>query len=297
MSQALLELVRRYTDTHPGGNPWMTAIENVGILRSDLPRRPSPLLFQPSLCVVAQGTKWSTFGNRRYEYGAGQALVVSVEMPAFSRVAAASPDEPFLGVVIGLDPKLITAVMETLPAPVKVSSHVPRGVFVTDYDGPLADCVIRLLRLLDTPQAIPHVAPLVLREIAYWLLSGPHAADVAKVALADNRTHRVLTAVHTLRAKFTEAMSIDELAAIAQLSPSAFHRQFKALTSMTPLQFQKQLRLLEARHLLASGEANAETAAWRVGYESASQFSREYARMFGAPPRRDAAALREPLPG
>jgi AraC-like DNA-binding protein len=296
VSQTLIDLVRRYTESHPGENPWMTAIENVGILRSDLPKRPAPLLFQPSLCVVAQGSKQSVFGNRRYEYGPGQALVVSVEMPAFSRVAAASPDEPFLGVIIGLDRKLMSEVLDSLVTPVKVSAQVPRGVFVTDYDGPLADCVMRLLRLLDTPEAIPHVAPLVMREIAYWLLSGPHAADVAKVALADGRTHRVLSAVHALRAKFAEAVSIDELAAIAQLSPSAFHRQFKALTSMTPVQFQKQLRLLEARHLLVSGTANAETAAFRVGYESASQFSREYTRMFGAPPRRDAEALRQPLP-
>lgn len=297
MPSSLVELVRRYTETHPGENPWMTAIENVGILRSDLPRRPSPLLFQPSLCVVAQGSKQSVFGNRRYEYGPGQALVVSVEMPAFSRVAAASPEEPFLGVVIGLDRKLMSEVLDSLEAPVKVSPQVPRGVFVTDYDGPLDDCVMRLMRLLDHPEAIPHVAPLVMREIAYWLLSGPHAADVAKVALADGRTHRVLSAVHALRAKFAETVSVDELAAIAQLSPSAFHRQFKALTSMTPVQFQKQLRLLEARHLLVSGVANAETAAFRVGYESASQFSREYARMFGAPPRRDAEAFRQPLPG
>ncbi|KJV36195.1 AraC family transcriptional regulator [Luteibacter yeojuensis] len=297
MSQALVDLVHRYTEAHPGTNPWMTAIDNVGILRSDVPRQPSPLLFQPSLCVVAQGTKQSVFGTRRYEYGPGQALVVSVEMPAFSRVAAASPEEPFLGVVIGLDRKLVSEVMDSLAAPPKISPQVPRGVFVTDYDGPLADCVIRLMRLLETPEAIPHVAPLVMREIVYWLLSGPHAADVAKVALADGRTHRVLSAVHALRANFAEAIRVDELAAIAQLSPSAFHRQFKALTSMTPVQFQKQLRLLEARHLLVSGAANAETAAFRVGYESASQFSREYARMFGAPPRRDAEAFRRPLPG
>ncbi|QDE38984.1 AraC family transcriptional regulator [Luteibacter pinisoli] len=297
MPQALVDIVRRYTDTHPGENPWMTAIDGVGILRSDLPRNAAPLLFQPCLCVVAQGSKLSTFGNRRYEYGAGQALVVSVEMPAFSRVAAASPEEPFLGVVIGLDPKLMTEVMETVPTSVHVSAHVPRGVFVTDYDGPLADCVVRLLRLLDTPDAIPFVAPLVLREIAYWLLTGPHAADVAKVALADSRTHRVLSAVQALRVHFAEAIRIDELAAIAQLSPSAFHRQFKALTSLTPVQFQKQLRLHEARLLLATGTVNAETAAWRVGYESASQFSREYARLFGAPPRRDIAALRDTLPG
>ncbi|WP_448100152.1 AraC family transcriptional regulator N-terminal domain-containing protein [Luteibacter jiangsuensis] len=291
MSRSLLDAIKRYTDSQGGTSPWFTAIDDVVIMRADLPHQ-SQVLFRPSLCVVAQGAKWSAFGGRRYEYGPGQALVVSVEMPAFSRVEQASPDEPFLGIAIGLDPKMLGQVIEELPTPVRPSPGVARGVFVTHYDGPLSDCVLRLVRLLDTPDAIPHVAPLIKREIAYWLLTGPHAADVAKVTLGDSGTRRVLGAVQTLRAHFAEPMRIDELASMAQLSPSAFHRHFKALTSMTPLQYQKQLRLLEARHLLVAGQANAETAAYRVGYESPSQFSREYARMFGAPPRRDAVALR-----
>jgi AraC-like DNA-binding protein len=291
MSRSLLDAIKRYTESRGGASPWFTAIDDVVIMRADLPHR-SQVLFRPSLCVVAQGAKWSAFGGRRYEYGAGQALVVSVEMPAFSRVVQASADEPFLGIAIGLDPKVLGQVMEELPSPVRPSSGVARGVFVTHYDGPLSDCVLRLVRLLDTPDAIPHVAPLIKREIAYWLLTGPHASDVAKVTLGDPGTRRVVSAVQALRANFAGPMRIDELAGIAQLSPSAFHRQFKALTSMTPLQYQKQLRLLEARHLLVAGQANAETAAYRVGYESASQFSREYARMFGSPPRKDAVAIR-----
>ncbi|URL58966.1 AraC family transcriptional regulator [Luteibacter flocculans] len=291
MSRSLLDAIKRYTDSRGGDSPWFTAIDDVVIMRADLPHH-SQVLFRPSLCVVAQGAKWSTFGGRRYEYGPGQALVVSVEMPAFSRVVQASPDEPFLGIAIGLDSKMLGEVVEALPTPVRPSPGVARGVFVTHYDGPLSDCVLRMVRLLDTPDAIPHVAPLIKREIAYWLLTGPHGADVAKVTLSDPGTRRVLGAVQTLRAHFAEPMRIDELASMAQLSPSAFHRHFKALTSMTPLQYQKQLRLLEARHLLVAGQANAETAAYRVGYESPSQFSREYTRMFGAPPRKDAVAIR-----
>ncbi len=291
MSRSLLDAIKRYTDSRGGDSPWFTAIDDVVIMRADLPHH-SQVLFRPSLCVVAQGAKWSTFGGRRYEYGPGQALVVSVEMPAFSRVVQASPDEPFLGIAIGLDSKMLGEVVEALPTPVRPSPGVARGVFVTHYDGPLSDCVLRMVRLLDTPDAIPHVAPLIKREIAYWLLTGPHGADVAKVTLGDPGTRRVLGAVQTLRAHFAEPMRIDELASMAQLSPSAFHRHFKALTSMTPLQYQKQLRLLEARHLLVAGQANAETAAYRVGYESPSQFSREYTRMFGAPPRKDAVAIR-----
>jgi AraC-like DNA-binding protein len=148
------------------------------------------------------------------------------------------------------------------------------------------------VRLLDTPKAIHALSPLIMREIYYWLLSGPRGCEIAKLVLGTAPTRRVINAVYALRDQFRQTVRIEDLAAVAQLSPSAFHRQFKALTSMTPLQYQKQLRLLEARHMLLAGATTAETAAFQVGYESASQFSREYARMFGAPPRRDVAALR-----
>jgi AraC-like DNA-binding protein len=213
-------------------------------------------------------------------------------MPAFSRVVEATPTEPYLGVIIEFDRAVMRDVMEGLDTPPKPADNVGRGVFVTDFDGPLAECVLRMVRLLDTPKAIPMLAPMIMREICYWLLTGPHGGEVAKVVLANSHVQRVINAIHALRNQFTETVRIEDLAAIAQMSPSAFHRQFKALTSMTPLQYQKQLRLLEARHLMVTGAANTETAAFQVGYESPSQFSREYSRMFGAPPRRDMVALR-----
>ncbi|MGF6760141.1 AraC-like DNA-binding protein [Paraburkholderia sp. GAS33] len=293
MSNALIEAVKRYTDQQAGkGSPFITAIDGMAILRADHEKPASHLIMKPALCVVVQGTKWTTFGDRRYDYPAGRALVVSVEMPAFSRVVEASPAEPFLAIVIQFDLAVMRDVMERLEAPPELEDNLGRGVFVTDFDGPLADCVLRMVRLLDTPQAIPILAPMIMREICYWLLTGPHGGEVAKVVLANSHAQRVVTAIHTLRDQFAETIRIEELAAVAQMSPSAFHRQFKALTSMTPLQYQKQLRLLEARHLMVTGDANAEVAAYQVGYESASQFSREYARMFGAPPRRDIASLK-----
>ena len=293
MSNALIEAVKRYTDQQAGkGSPFITAIDGMAILRADHEKPASHLIMKPALCVVVQGTKWTTFGDRRYDYPAGRALVVSVEMPAFSRVVEASPAEPFLAIVIQFDLAVMRDVMERLEAPPELEDNLGRGVFVTDFDGPLADCVLRMVRLLDTPQAIPILAPMIMREICYWLLTGPHGGEVAKVVLANSHAQRVVTAIHTLRDQFAETIRIEELAAVAQMSPSAFHRQFKALTSMTPLQYQKQLRLLEARHLMVTGDANAEVAAYQVGYESASQFSREYARMFGAPPRRDIATLK-----
>ena len=307
---SMLELVRRYTESQPGGSPFRTAVPGLIILRSDQEKLPSHLVFKPSLCITVQGSKWTTFGDRRYDYPAGQALVVSVEMPASSRVSRASPQEPYLGVIVELDRAIMHEVLEALDATPggQSAAHGQRparaadadtmegpagaGVFVTNFSGPLADCVLRMVRLLDTPQAIPVLAPLIMREICYWLLAGPQGADVARMALANSHVRRVINAIHTLRDQFTQALSIDQLAAVAQMSPSAFHRQFKALTSMTPLQYQKQMRLLEARHRMLAGTANAETAAYQVGYESASQFSREYARMFGAPPRRDIEALK-----
>ena len=291
MPGTLTDIVKRYTDAHGGEGHVETPIAGFSFIRSDRPKQPTHIVFKPVLCVVVQGAKCSTFGGRRFDYRAGEALVVSVEMPGLSRVMRASAAEPYLSAVVELDPALMRDVLEALPTPPEPSGQVRRGVFVTHFDGSMADCVLRLARLLDTPDAIPMLAPMILRELYYWLLSGPHGGDVVGVVLGNGHVQRVIRAIHALREQFAETVRIDALAAIAQMSPSAFHRQFKALTSMTPLQYQKQLRLLEARHLMMAGIANAETAAYQVGYESPSQFSREYARMFGAPPRRDVAGL------
>ena len=292
MSDALLDLVRRHTRAGAAASPFVTPVAGLTLLRSDHEKLASHAIFKPALCVVAQGAKWTTFGGRRVDYRAGDALVVSVEMPAFSRIVEASPTAPFLGVVIEFDVTAMRDVLNALDDPPQPSDGAGRGVFVTGFDGPLADCVLRMVRLLDTPHAIPVLAPMIMRELCYWLLTGPHGGDVVALALAGSHVPRVVSAIHALRDRFAQTIRVEDLATIAQMSPSAFHRQFKALTSMTPMQYQKQLRLLEARHLMVTGAANAETAAFQVGYESPSQFSREYARMFGSSPRRDIAALR-----
>ena len=259
------------------------------ILRSDRPKPPSHAMSRPTICIVVQGEKWATIGARRYVYHAGQALVVGVETPSYGRVVEASPDKPCLVLAIALDLAIIRSVAEGIVDVKNASADVRRGVVVTDFQGPLSDCARRLIRLLDTPQAIPMVYPLVMREMCYWLLSGAHGAEIARMALVNIADQRVMMAISHLRERFAETLRVEDLAAIAHLSPSAFHRQFKALTSVTPLQYQKQLRLLEARRLMFSSAANAESAAFTVGYQSPSQFSREYTRMFGAPPKRHAA--------
>jgi AraC-like DNA-binding protein len=243
------------------------------------------------MCIVAQGAKWASFGGNRLEYRAGQALLIGVETPTIGRVVEASPDEPCLVLIFELDLAIMRSVADELETPPRPRGEPAQGVFVTDFQGPLADCALRLVNLLSMPKAIATLYPGIMREICYWLLTGPHGGDVARLALKNSPSQPLIRALNDLRFRFRQTVRIEELAQIAGLSPSAFHRQFKALTAMTPLQYQKQLRLLEARRLMVSRAFKVEAAAFEVGYESASQFSRDYARMFGAPPKRDLKRL------
>jgi AraC-like DNA-binding protein len=291
MLDQLAEALLRYTDGQPGESPFMTAIDSLVVMRSDHPKPPNHMISRPAICVVAQGAKWAMFGDTKLEYRAGEALLIGVETPSIGRVIQASPAEPCLVLAFELDLVIMRSVAEGLETPPRVSGDAGRGVFVTDFQGPLADCVLRMVRLLDTPRAISTLYPIIMREICYWLLTGQKGGDVARLALANSPSQPVISAMQSLRSRFREPIRIGDLAAIARMSPSAFHRQFKALTSLTPLQYQKQLRLLEARRLMVSRTCNVEVAAFDVGYESPSQFSREYARMFGAPPKRDVGRL------
>jgi AraC-like DNA-binding protein len=292
MTKELANAIERYIARQDGENPYVTDVPGLVLLHSDHARPPAHYLLRPGLCVVAQGAKWASIGGNQLEYRAGEALVVSVEMPSAGRVTSASPEEPFYGAVIEFDLAIMRAVLDEMEAPPLPDGERAHGVFVTDFQGPLEDCVLRLVRLLDTPKAIAALAPMIMREICYWLLAGPHGGAVVRATLEHGHPSRVIRAIHSLRDRYLEPVRVAELAAVAKLSPSAFHRQFKALTAMTPLQYQKQLRLLEARRLMVADAANVETAAFAVGYESPSQFSREYARMFGVPPKRDSRSIK-----
>ena len=237
MIEQLAEALQRYTDCQDGESPFATPISGLGILRSDHPKPPNHMISRPSLCIVAQGAKWGTFGDTRLEYRAGQALLVGVETPSVGRVVEASPGEPCLVMVVLLDLAIMRSVANELEHPPQPSGEAGRGVFVTDFQGPLADCALRLVRLLNTPQAIPSLFPGIMREICYWLLTGPHGGDVARLALKNGAPQRVIEAVQSLREHFREPVRVEALAAAARMSPSAFHRQFRALTSpLTPLQ-------------------------------------------------------------
>ena len=293
MLSLLREAAARYTKSEGGPGPFVTAVPGLTLLRSNHEKRTNFHICKPALCIVVQGAKWTMFGETRFDYHAGQALVVSVELPAFSTIVEASPTKPYLGVIIEFDLAIMREVMKSLDALPDVRGDVARSVFVTKFDGPLLDCAVRLIRLLETRKAIPVLYPSIMREICYWLLTGPHGAEVISMTVGKTHAKKVLHAIHFLRDHFAEPVRIEDLASLARMSPSAFHRQFKAITSMTPLQYQKQLRLLEARRVMIADELNVGTTAAQVGYESPTQFIREYGRMFGMPPRRDIVSLKE----
>ena len=291
----LVQVLRRYTDSCATTNPYPTAIEGFVVLRSDQPKLPSYRLFQPALCIAIQGSKWATFGDFRYEYNAGQAMVVTVEMPSRGAVSEANPGEPFLGFVLVLDLGVLHELAEQMSSPPNSETHTssasPVGVCVVDLSAEALDCLCRAMRMLETPAAIPLLYPGLYRELLYWLLTSSGGGQLLHTVVASSRENRLIAAIHELKTRFAEAVRVDELAAIACMSSATFHRHFKATTGMSPLQYQKELRLLAARRLMLENCSNVETVATEVGYESAPQFSREYARMFGRPPRRDVRAL------
>ncbi|WP_142781997.1 AraC family transcriptional regulator [Agrobacterium sp. T29] len=288
MPSPLLAAVIAYIEDQGGGQGlFPTLIDGFNIVRSFHAMMPMRALYRPSLCVVLQGAKEIHFGEDRLDYGALECLVVSVELPATGRIVEASPEFPYVGVTIDFDVAMMREVLEQLETPPTPASDPGPCVFVGKVDDPMADCLMRLIRMAKTPKAIPILYPSVMREICYWLLSGPHGAELCKLALPESNIERVVKAVSMLHVNFAQTLRIKQLADIARMSPSSFQQHFKALTSMTPLQFQKQLRLLEARRLMVAEAVNVTEAAYKVGYESASQFSREYSRTFGVAPKQD----------
>ncbi|MCJ8142195.1 AraC family transcriptional regulator [Ancylobacter sp. A5.8] len=288
MSSSLFEAVTDYIDSKGGGQGlFTTPMSGVNFIRSFQEVMPHRKVYQPSLCVVLQGAKQILFGGDTLDYGRMECLVVSIELPAAGRIITASADEPFVGLTIDLDVAVIRDMVQGMDDLSEEDVSSGPCVFVADVDEPLAECIHRLVRMSHTPKAVPILYPSVMRDICYWLLSGPHGAEVRKLSLPASATERVATAIHLIRANIAQPMRVEQLADAARMSPSSFHQHFKALTSMTPLQYQKQLRLLEARRLMVANAASVADASYKVGYESASQFSREYSRMFGIAPKRD----------
>jgi len=273
-----------------------TAIDAVNLIRVSQPFERIYAVQKPALCVIAQGRKQVMLADELYEYDAASFLVVTVDLPIVGKVIQASEERPYLCFALDLDPAEIGALITEPALPTPSSQRDERGLFLSQIGVPLIDAVLRLLRLLETPQDIPILAPLAMREILYRLLKSEHGGRLHQIALAGSQAQRVAKAIHWVKSNYAQPLRIETMAREVHMSPSALHHQFKAVTAMSPLQYQKQLRLQEARRLMLGEVLDAATAGYRVGYESPTQFSREYSRLFGAPPSRDVARRRERIP-
>lgn len=284
----LASAVERHTATDGAHG---TAVEALRLYRSSAPSDLAAVVYEPSLCVVAQGAKEVILAGETYRYDPAHSLLVSVDLPVAARVVEATPDRPCLMIRISLDPAVVGELLAD-DAVAPQTGPLVRGLGVTPVEPPLLDAVARLVTVLDAPRDVGPLAPLVLREITYRVLTGPHGPRLRQIAASGAPAQRVAKAIRWLKDHFADPLKIESLAKLVRMSPSAFHLHFKAVTAMSPLQYQKRLRLQEARRLMLGEGLDAAEAAFRVGYESPSQFSREYRRLFGAPPRQDVAALK-----
>jgi AraC-like DNA-binding protein len=288
-------LLERATDSSPHMPP---EIPGLMLMRIDQPYLNTCAVYEPCVAVIVQGSKRIKVGDETLCYGEDRYLITSMDMPVRSAVIEASAERPYLGVALRLDWREIASLMLESPAtPTGTVTRDSRAMTTGALTAPLLEAFDRLLALLDQPEHIPALAPLIKREIHYRLLTGEAGARLRQIATVDTQSHQVARAIARLNARFTEPLRVETLAREAGMSVSTFHHHFKALTAMSPLQYQKQLRLQEARRLLLGEVSDAASAGHRVGYESPSQFSREYARLFGVPPARDAQRLRQQVGG
>jgi len=284
VTDALLQVARRYADAHVNGEGFAaTSIDSVALLREASPSPLQHAITKPLVALVLQGRKRVTMGARTFEFGAGESLLITMDVPTVSQITTASAAAPYYSFVMQLDLGVITDLLSEMRALPAVPDQPVR---VDPTETEVAEAALRLIRLLDRPGPIALLGRQLVRELHYWLLVGRHGNAIRALGVTDSHAHRIARAVEILRKKFTEPLRVETLANAAGMSLSAFHTHFRSITTLTPLQFQKQLRLLEARRrLLAEGAAISSTA-YGVGYESVTQFTREYARMFGQPPGR-----------
>jgi AraC-like DNA-binding protein len=268
-------------------------LKGLRLHRASSPTEPVHGVSGPAFCVIAQGSKQVLLGDNRYQYDPAHYLLATIELPIVSQIIEASHERPYLSLSLELDPPLVGSVMVEAGHFSPRSHADVRAINVSPLDASLLDAVVRLIRLLDTPAEAPFLAPLITREIIYRLLVGEQGDRLRHIAVQGIHTHRIARSIERLRKQFDQQLRIDDIARELGMSVSSFHHHFKAVTAMSPLQFQKQMRLQEARRLMLGEGLDAASAGYRVGYNDASHFNREYKRLFGLPPLRDVERLRE----
>lgn len=274
----------------PEDGTFACAIPGLKLIRCSAPTLPMPVVYEPTACFVAQGRKRATLGASVFHYDPSSYLVASVGLPVMGTVIEASADQPYMSIQLDLDAAELQELALNYP---RAADSVPAaGLTLNRMTPGLVDAATRLVALLDAPDDIAALAPLAMREILYRLLTGPNGGAIHAMTQADSRHSQIARAILWIRAHFKDGWRIDDLAGIAGMSRSAFHEHFKAMTAMSPLEFRTQLRMQEARRLMVSDGLDAANAGYHVGYDSPSQFSRDYSRLFGAPPARDASRLR-----
>jgi AraC-like DNA-binding protein len=271
---------------------YTTAIPALTLHRRGAPTEPLHCIYSLGLGVIAQGAKQVMLGDEVINYSPGRSMLTTIDLPVVSHVTQASVRKPFLGLLLTLDPRQIVQMASELDLPQPSRERTFRPVSIERLDQVLLDALIRLVELLEEPALIPRLAPLIQQEITVRLLTGRYGPQLHHLVAVGSPSHQIAKAVAWLKQNFSHVLHVDDLAARTHMSPSTFRLHFRAITGMSPLQFQKQLRLQEARQLMLNQSLDAGNAAGRVGYESASQFSREYSRLFGAPPQRDIKRMR-----
>jgi AraC-like DNA-binding protein len=286
---ALGKSIARWTDK---GDQPTSAIPGLSLFQRIAPTPPASFMFEPRICVIAQGAKRVLLGDETYVYDPQHFLITSVDLPTVAEIIVASREKPYLGLVMKIDQREISQLMVDSNLPPPRPQQSSRGMATGEVTVPLLTAFQRLIDLLAEPKDIPILAPVIQREIFYRLLVSDQGARLRQMASTGSQSQQIARAIQWLKSNFTQPLRIDDLASQVNMSTSTFHHHFRAVTAMSPLQYQKWLRLNEARRLLLAENQDATTAAFQVGYESPSQFSREYSRLFGAPPLRDITNLR-----
>jgi AraC-like DNA-binding protein len=288
MDEALKDAVRRYANQHSNADGLaLPPVPGLRMMCVDTPRGKLQSTYRPLVCLILQGAKHLLVGRQERLCREGESVIVGTDMPVVGQVVQATPERPYIALAVELDMALLAELADDADGlPAGTLSHA-QTLFVQDTDEAVLECGIRLMRLIGRPEAVPVLHPGLMRELHFWLLSGPHGPQLRAIAAPDGSTSRLGRAIALLRREFRDKLPVERLAEAAAMSLTAFHKHFKDITSLTPGQYQKRLRLIEARRLMLYEGRSASAAAFEVGYESVSQFTREYGRMFGAPPKRD----------